>query len=242
MVDLVRYCDGENRHFEIPDEVYEYVNHVWTKFKTDIVEKNRYFSGKELLTILGTLNDMPVFPVGTKLKYYRARIGDYCNCSDDKMLAPPKRKSTAGRCNPEGISYLYLASTMKTAICEVRPQIGDSITVAHCNVDMSKVFSFNVYLMEHYGIKASNPYVKCLLLLILDDLSCAITVDNRLDYVPLQFISEYIKSLGYRGFMYNSVYNNGSNLVMFDWDSIVTITKKELVSIVQMDVGYKIYT
>lgn len=239
MVNLVRYCDGERRNFEIPEDVYKNVSDIWEKFKIDIIEKNRYFSGMDVVEILNRLNDMPVFPKGTKMNFYRARIGDYIHDSDAKIMAPPERKASAGRCNPEGISYLYLANKKETAVSEVRPQMGDDVTVASCEVDVSKVFCFDVYLLEHYGIKANDIYAKCLLVLILKDLSSAITVDKRLDYIPLQYVAEYIKSIGYRGFMYKSIFDNGMNLVMFEWEKSVTITKKEKVHIIKSEVEYK---
>lgn len=37
------------------------------------------------------------------------------------MGKPPARNATAGRANPIGISYLYLANNEKTCISEVRP-------------------------------------------------------------------------------------------------------------------------
>ena len=216
---------------QLPLGIYEKISKIWNEFKTEIVEQNRYFSGVNVIQILSQLNFMPIFPNGTKLQFFRARIGDYCGCQDTEMLAPPIRKASYGRCNPEGISYLYLANQKETALSEVRPQIGDTVTIITCDVDISKVFTFNVYLMEQYGIKAANDEVKCLLLLILKDLQSVVTISNHLDYIPLQYIAEYIKSLGYHGFMYSSIYGNGMNLVMFDWNNKVKIKTKEKVYI-----------
>lgn len=238
MAEFTYYIDNQPRTFNIPDDVYETVSFVWNDFKKNIVNKNRYFSGKELLEILSRLNDMPVFPKNAHITFYRARIGNFLNSSDDNMLAPPFRKATAGRCNPEGISYLYLANTSETAIREIKPQIGDIVTIAMFDVDVSKIFSFNVYLMEHYGIIATNIYVKCLLFFILEDLSTAITLENHLDYIPLQYISEYIKSLGYYGFSYTSVYKTGLNLVMFDWNNRLKLISKELIRIDNTNIKY----
>lgn len=231
--------EGQVRKFDIPDEIYRSVFQKWETFKKDIVYRNRYFSSANIIQILSSLNFMSIFPAGTHLTFYRARIGDFQQKPDSEMMAPPPNKISGGRCNPEGISYLYLANTKETAIREIKPQIGDIVTVASFDVDMSNVFSFNVYLMKHYGISAGNDYALCLLLLILEDLSSAVTKSNHLDYIPLQYISEYIKSKGYDAFSYSSVYNTGMNLVVFDWKDKVTLISKELVKVKNTCVIYE---
>ena len=45
------------------------------------------------------------------------------------MGAPPAHKTTEGRVNPRGISYLYLATNLKTAVAEIRPWIDAKISV-----------------------------------------------------------------------------------------------------------------
>ena len=42
--------------------------------------------------------------------------------------APPRGTASAGRCNPEGVSFLYAALEEHTAIAEIRPFIKDSIS------------------------------------------------------------------------------------------------------------------
>lgn len=239
MASFVYYIEGEKREFIISDDVYSSVLQTWNSFKEDIVHQNRYFSGEEIIRILSKLNFMPVLPPHTHLTLYRARIGDFEHTPNSEMMAPPADKTSDGRCNPAGISYLYLSSSKDTAIREIRPQIGDKVTLATFDVDVSNIFTFNVYLMEHYGIKAENEYAKCLLFLILEDLSSAVTKNNHLDYIPLQYISEFIKSRGYDGFLYSSVYQTGTNLVMFHWENLVTLRAKETVLIKNTCIEYE---
>ena len=52
-------------------------------------------------------------------------------------------------------------------------------------------------------------------------------LDDKLSYIPLQFISEYIKNLGYDGFVYLSTVGDGENLVMFNWKEKCKIINKE---------------
>lgn len=232
-------CDGEIRDYQISDDIYANTLNLWTKFKEEIICRNRYFPGQEIVHILSTLNDMPVFLSNTHLPFYRARIGNYLQANNDQMMAPPVRESSNGRCNPAGIPYLYLAQKELTAIQEIRPQIDDIVTLAKFDVDVSNVFSFNVYLMEHYKIKAADEQARCLVFLILQDLLSPVTTNNQLDYIPLQYVCEYIKSIGYSAFMYESVYKTGMNLVMFDWTNRISMCTKRIVRVRNSYIKYE---
>ena len=50
--------------------------------------------------------------------------------SEDR-IRPKAELVTDGRVNPKGIAYLYLASSIDTAISEVRPWLDEGISVAH---------------------------------------------------------------------------------------------------------------
>ena len=213
------------------------IQELWEKFKTDIISDNRYFSGKEILTLLDKFNTIRMFPDNTKMDFYRARIGDFVNEDAACLLAPPNGKSSPGRCNPEGISYLYLSSCQKTAVCEVRPSSGDIVSVAKINVDVSKIFSFRVYfqgLPLPIGVDTEDSMI--LIKLIDSELSSKVTKNRKLDYIPLQYISEYIKNRGYDGFVYSSTVGPGMNLVMFNWEGKIKVIEKNKVEI--KNIGY----
>lgn len=72
-------------------------------------------------------------------KFYRARIGySGVDTYDEKQLfkplemgRPPIEKCiTPYRANPIGISYLYMASNIETALKEIRAKEGDYVTIA----------------------------------------------------------------------------------------------------------------
>ena len=65
----------------------------------------------------------------TERCFYRARVHE-SKLLIDQMRAPPSITVTAGRANPIGISYLYLAENEKTCIAEVRPSNGSLVSVA----------------------------------------------------------------------------------------------------------------
>lgn len=232
------YCDGRNRDYRVSDNIYTSTFKLWENFKEEIICRNRYFPNQEITRILSNLNYMNVFPTDSHLTFYRARVGDYLHADDSEMMAPPIRKPSNGRCNPSGIPYLYLANNELTAIQEIRPQIGDIVTLAEFDVNVSNVFSFDVYLMEHYKIKAADEQTRCLLFLILQDLSSPVKTDNQLDYIPLQYICEYVKRIGYNAFIYSSVYGTGMNLVMFDWINRISLCSKKTIHIRKSQIEY----
>lgn len=213
------------------------IHKLWEQFKADLISNNRYFPGREILTLLDKFNMIRMFSSGTKMDFYRARIGDYISEDTTCLLAPPKGKSSAGRCNPEGISYLYLSSCQKTAVCEIRPSSGDIVSVAKINVDVSKIFSFRVYFQGlNLPVGVDSEDSMRLIKLIDSELSSKVTKNSKLDYIPLQYISEYIKNRGYDGFVYSSTVGPGMNLVMFNWEEKVEVIERNKIEV--KNIGY----
>ena len=48
--------------------------------------------------------------------------------------APPPHKTSDGRINPRGISYLYLSDDIETALIEVRPWLKQEVTVGYFEI------------------------------------------------------------------------------------------------------------
>jgi hypothetical protein len=66
-----------------------------------------------------------LLPASTR--FYRGRRDRYIL---DEMGAPSHDKASAGRANPEGIPFLYLASDIDTVIAELRPEKGLTLSIA----------------------------------------------------------------------------------------------------------------
>lgn len=172
-------------------------------------------------------------------KYYRARIGDFTCKEDEEILAPPKGKASAGRCNPEGVSYLYLADDKYTAIAEVKPNKGDIVTVAEIETDELWWFNLSLYATDDEKVKEvtriNDEELIDLIKIINDDFKTVVTYEDKLSYLPLQYITEYVKSkskiqsdkkVKIDGLMYNSTLGNGTNYVLFDWKERIKIIDK----------------
>jgi len=79
----------------------------------------RYWLG-EMVRQIETL-----LPAGTR--FYRGRTELH---SLDQMGVPPHELTSAGRANPKGISFLYLAADPATVVAELRPWKGQTISIA----------------------------------------------------------------------------------------------------------------
>jgi hypothetical protein len=138
-----------------------------------------------------------------------------------EMGAPPKERATAGRANPAGISYLYLASNDATACAEVRAEPGHGVSVAKFKI-RGKLKLLDVATIMH-GI---DPFAHTdlkgeieksqLVRAFAHDLSRPVLAEDApLDYVPTQYLAEYFLSKGFDGICYRSSVAEGTNLVLF---------------------------
>lgn len=168
-----------------------------------------------------------LFPINTKMEFFRARKGEYANSEIKDMLNPPACITNPGRCNPQGISYLYLSTDEETATAEVRGG-NEIVTVARFEVDVLNIFSFLPFEQVYMRRFISDEKIKTLISIINAEMSQAFDEeDNGLSYIPLQFISEYIKKIGFDGFIYSSVVSKGKNLVMFNSEKAKILERYE---------------
>ena len=196
----------------------------WSEFSESIKYGNRYHSGlfnsDAFASYLSYLAKWCM--KGDYL--FRARI---CSNPDgfpkEEMGIPPVEKRTAGRINPEGVGVLYLSSDKQTALNEVRASANDYITVGKFKllsnlkiVDFSKMAEFSPFIetidLAQYAVNRR----------IFFEISKEIAKplrrsDSSLEYLPTQYISEFIKSQKYSGVMFVSTMNiGGYNLVIYD--------------------------
>lgn len=198
----------------------------WETLRDELMWKNRYFLDEVLDTdrlreLLGHLpaDDMPMI-------WYRARILDRDHpFLISEMGAPPARKATHGRANPAGIPYLYLGSMPATAAAEVRPHTGEVACVA----DFALAFPLNaVDLRNPRGLV--SPFLLAdahaigqlradiaFLERLGDELTRPVLPSGAaIDYIPSQYLCEFIKKVGYDGVVYRSSVSEGINLALFD--------------------------
>ena len=163
-------------------------------------------------------------------EFYRARKGckkENNNLIDrfspyEKMGSPPKYKTKSGRANPPGISFIYLATDKETALSEVRPWKGAKVSIAKfiLNIDLKVIDLTDINIGSPFQYKGDlkEEIEKRYLLQKLDcKLKEPINPDHSdIEYVPTQFITEFIRSENYDGIIYDSAMGPGKNIVLFN--------------------------
>lgn len=195
----------------------------WKEFADYIKNVNRFhtnFNSSEFASYLSAL--AKTYKKDTV--FYRGRIAkDSKGYKTDEMMAPPKEFRTAGRINPEGMLALYMSLDPRTILYEIRANVYDYITIGKMVakkkfrvVDLSKLEDISPF---DYGGEIENFAVY---LNIFQDMAREISKplrrnDSQLEYLPTQFITEFIKREKYDGVAYRStISDNGINIALFD--------------------------
>lgn len=155
----------------------------------------------------------------------------------------PAEKARNGRANPVGIPYLYLASDLETAISEIRPSLKDKVTVGRFKllepfsiIDLRNVSPFRFVEDEDFEkLFSMIGYLNKL----GTDLSKPVNPKAaELEYLPTQYLCEFIKSVGYDGVAYNSSLAKGYNLAIFREEKL-KCTRTELYEIEKTTLLYE---
>jgi len=200
----------------------------WGRLREELMYRNRFFPDidinlDKLRRVLPYLvlktDELPAL-------WYRARIQPGEQSLDlSQMGAPPARIASHGRANPAGIPYLYLASTEKTAVSEIRPHAGEVICVAQFErpeglsiVDLGSpkdtVSPFQLSDAEEIiRMRGDLPFLERL----GQELRRPVVPQAAaIDYTPSQYLCEFIKKCGHDGVVYSSAQGDGLNLALFD--------------------------
>lgn len=196
----------------------------WETLRDEMMFQNRWFLeqdiDRERLTGLLAM----LLETSVPKTWYRARIrtGDNTFLIGE-MSAPPKHLASHGRANPAGIPYLYLGSRPDTAAAEIRPHTGEVACIAEFTIpdiravdlrnprgfvspfvlgDASKIGQLraDLPLLERLGGELTRP---------------VLPQRAAIDYIPSQYLCEFIKKSGFDGVLYRSSVSEGINLALF---------------------------
>lgn len=206
-------------------------NYNWDAFVREIKTQNRYHSKLINFDILEKYCSFIRKPYKEGDLFYRARISERSGYPIDEMSAPPAGKSSEGRANARGITCLYLANDINTTLYEVRAGVFDFISIGTFRLKK------DITVVNLRAIVGISPFVEDLDYLdhainkqYLEKLNTEMSKplrrsDSTLDYVPTQYIVDFIKSIEhngkqeYDGIEYNSTMNpGGHNLAIFNPD------------------------
>ncbi|MGX9144682.1 RES family NAD+ phosphorylase [Mesorhizobium sp. 128a] len=196
----------------------------WDKLRDEMMYANRWFLDVAIdLDRLRQLLDL-LLAAPLPRQWYRARIRTEDEVFPiEKMGAPPKRRSSHGRANPAGIPYLYLGSFPETAAAEIRPHTGEVACVADFTIPEIKavdlrnprklVSPFILADASEIGqLRADLPFLERL----GEELTRPVQpAGAAIDYIPSQYLCEFIKKSGFDGVVYRSSVSDGINLALF---------------------------
>lgn len=171
---------------------------------------------------------------------FKVHIDDIPDPYNEQRMRPRPELAVEGRVNPKGISYLYLATDRATAVSEVRPWIGQEVTIAefatNCSLRLVDVTAEIITELENLQLHLNhnfvdNKFVAQLhspeekLKLAWYEINKAYSMpieqtDDVADYAPTQIITEFIKSKGYDGIRFKSSVGEGDNIVLFSQKSV----------------------
>ncbi len=144
-----------------------------------------------------------------------------------RRMKPISSLVSDGRVNPKGVAFLYLASKKETAMAEIRPWIGSSISLGHFKINRDiKVVDCSLYHGEQpFYFNVQNPEEEP----DQDFINKAVWthIDNAFsqpversqsetEYLPTQIIAELFKANKFDGIVYRSKFSDGYNIVLFD--------------------------
>lgn len=229
-----RSYDGYSKDFfegpvdfinEINEKSRQELELQWEDFALEIKENNRFFieSKIDMETIGSYLVRLAkTYPVGQV--FFRARLSD--NKLDNSQLGkPPKENASSGRANPVGIPYLYVSESQMTTVYETRSSLYDQLTVGQFHlleplhvISLRQVDIIGPFEIQERGFELGEFIsLRPFLIRLQNELSKPIRKqDAPFDYLPTQYLCEYIKFLGFDAIEYDSAMHiGGYNLAVF---------------------------
>ena len=215
----------------------------WKELRFELKHENRFFPQKmsfrkenegRLFGYLAAHDDPPRY-------FYRARLlveEESYDLAD--MGRPPCEITSSGRANPVGIPYLYVATDKNTAIAEIRPYKSARVCVATYELTEPLTFAdlrnpkdvISPFLLvddpniPEEDLRSLRKYMPFLSRLG-EELSKPVSPQkSHLEYLPSQYLCEFLKHSGFHGVIYKSSVGAGVNYAIFDDSSFRGIEVK----------------
>jgi hypothetical protein len=231
--------------------------YVWAEFSDAVKYKRRF---RPELIIGGQSPDNWLADVASRLLrtidcsqlLYRARLDGLAQGfvikrphPSENMGKPPIEKAACGRANPRGIPYLYVAESEATAVAEVRPVVGDYVSVVQITprkplrvLDLTQTQRIN----SPFGLKDIELELKqCGILAVLQrELGRPIRRGlEDIEYAPTQHLAECILNAGFDGIRYKSAMSEGGyNIVLFSDENVKLLRETRLAKVSSVYVKY----
>ncbi|CFQ11179.1 RES family NAD+ phosphorylase [Yersinia enterocolitica] len=209
---------------------------LWKKFITSLQTESRYINHSVRETLYGIFNGLETMQVGREQtvivkagpgtaisSLYRARwsnshemLEKILVLPDRELGPPPHRSSGSNRMSARGISVFYGASSVETAISEIRPPVGCDVVSAGFRLirplrllnlpALESVWeSGSMFDPDYINKRAQVAFLRTLSRLMTDPV---LPGEEEFRYIPTQVIAEYLADaprLALDGILYPSV-------------------------------------
>jgi hypothetical protein len=215
------YLDEDGVKYERVDAGEGGHGRAWQSFCYTVTHEQRFLNPKaadllaEIFKYIHLQRDVsrrcPIYRVAPKdgLRFHRARIvtdAIRAEIQDDPARSlghPPQRMGKPNRMNPSGIPALYASFDVATCISELRPLVGAEIVSAEFELirdivvlDTTRfaapVKELNLFAKDHIRRISQWRFMQRFMGEIAKPIS---PDDEHLDYVPTQFVAEYLNKL-----------------------------------------------
>lgn len=195
----------------------------------DLNKLNYYEIHDKYLGVFKSIKDMLPRTSLYNKKFYRSREG-YNNKEitvDDydteirvpyigaEIMQPSPIKANGGRFNRQGCSFLYIANNKKTAMAELKPDVGIICSVAKIQcIDKRKFLD-----LRRNTVSKLDKDTNIVVINIVESLSVlfskSIINKEKFKYLITQFISDLFRELKFAGIIYDSAQTRGYNVTAF---------------------------
>lgn len=209
-----------------------------------LLKENYFLHENNIQSILDSYQGSLESNLDINSTFYRARIGYQEKLVKDKGFsqgktyrytpykylsigAPSCYLVNGGRLNRAGVSFLYLATNIETAINEVRPDPGHLVSIGKFKslnhlkiIDFDKIF---INLSKNEELLESFTFLNH-----IDQLfSHPITQDERHLYIITQFFADIFRKIGFDAIKFTSSVGDGQNLLIFDPSNFEYVESEE---------------
>lgn len=208
------------------EDIIENFNY-WEKLKEQLKWFNRFISDIEYIKELGWDGFFNTqYELIPSDELYRARVHHKSNMQAYEakdMMCPESNLAGGGRANPQGIPYLYLSDNPETVLYEVRASYLDELSIGLFQLKEEFKSVKIVDFTEDTPLFQENVSETIKSKLLRDKISRDLSkpmrrYDSDIEYIPTQFICEFIRiNTGSSGIRFSSsLHPSGKNIVMFD--------------------------
>ena len=182
------------------------------EFIEEITYHNRNPRDLKALELLNDISTNPEIKVKENEPLYRSRVirdmskinkaPGFFGFDADSSFVPSKECARDMRANYRYIPYLYCSNHPYLSIVEVRPRLGAFVSIATiAAIEELTLLDFT----STYKPSKMTPAKENLFSDLSGLYSKPVTdEDDVKDYIPTQFVAEYVKNLGYDGIVYRS--------------------------------------